>query len=68
MDKGVDGFKVVAASHLVEDEDLRDEPVATPKEPNKVSILILHTCNIYFNIKWNVNKTKLQYEKCCQFT
>lgn len=67
MDKGVDGFKVVAASHLVEDEDLRDEPVATPKEPNKVYILILHTCNKYFNIKLNVNKTKIQYKRCCQF-
>ncbi|KAG8185364.1 hypothetical protein JTE90_023110 [Oedothorax gibbosus] len=35
LDKGVDGFKVVAASHLIEDEDLRDEPVATPSQPNK---------------------------------
>ncbi|GFY52816.1 neutral and basic amino acid transport protein rBAT [Trichonephila inaurata madagascariensis] len=35
MEKGVDGFKVVAASHLIEDADLRDEPIATVKETNK---------------------------------
>ncbi|GFU32750.1 neutral and basic amino acid transport protein rBAT [Nephila pilipes] len=35
MEKGVDGFKVIAASHLVEDADLRDEPIATVKETSK---------------------------------
>ncbi|CAL1278047.1 unnamed protein product [Larinioides sclopetarius] len=35
LEKGVDGFKVVAASHLVEDADLRDEPVATVKSQSK---------------------------------
>lgn len=29
LEKGVNGFKVVAASHLVEDKDFRDEPLAT---------------------------------------
>ncbi|GIX67046.1 neutral and basic amino acid transport protein rBAT [Caerostris extrusa] len=35
MEKGVDGLNVVAASHLVEDESLRDEPIATIKETSK---------------------------------
>ena len=31
LEKGVHGFKVTAASHLVEDADLRDEPLGTEK-------------------------------------
>ncbi|XP_035232972.1 neutral and basic amino acid transport protein rBAT-like isoform X2 [Stegodyphus dumicola] len=34
LEKGVDGLKVVAASHLIEDESLRDEPLAADKTVN----------------------------------
>lgn len=28
LDKGVDGFRIDAASHLIEDQLLRDEPIS----------------------------------------
>lgn len=33
LDKGASGFRVDAVSHLVEDEDLRDEPIDNSNDP-----------------------------------
>lgn len=35
LEKGVHGFKVVAASYLIEDADLREEPLGVPKSVEK---------------------------------
>lgn len=47
LDKGVHGFKVIAASNLVEDGDLRDEPLQTPKKtPNPKYADISHSYTV----------------------
>jgi len=34
LDRGVSGFRVDAINHLFEVEDLRDEPINNPEDPN----------------------------------
>lgn len=47
LEKGVHGFQVIAASHLIEDGDLRDEPLQTPKtKPNPKYEDILHSYTV----------------------
>ena len=42
LEKGVDGFRIDAASHLLEDELLRDEPVS---EENTAKEVMKYACH-----------------------
>lgn len=50
LERGVHGFKVIAASHLIENADMRDEPLGTKESVGTVCILLIliHLSNNYY--------------------